>query len=124
MDLLLFFSCVEKPKPSAGFTDQMIDLVIKESNNEGIEFTNLYDKLVFEIATDELETVKLAEKLKRRGFRQTNWGRGNHALGPRLVSVTLVNENCQCEVAKIYYSTHQTDVYQITERIRCEMVAK
>ncbi len=120
----LFTFCAEKHLPTGDFTNEVLDLTIQQSNNEGIEFTDLYDTLAATIANDKNETLKLVERLKTKGFKVTSWGRGNHTLGPRLVTVTLVNENCQCKVTKIYYATNQTDAYQITERISCEKTLK
>lgn len=118
----LFTFCTEKYSPTADTTNALLDLIIQQSTNEGIEFTNLYDTLTAVIADDKNETLKLVERLKTKGFKVTDWGRGNHTLGPRMVSISMVNNNCRCEITKYYYHTVDTTLYQITERIRCEKI--
>ncbi len=117
---LFLISCSEKQKTNRNFTDQIIDVTIETSSGESIEFPQLYDSLTYKIADDNDEKVKLVEKLKAKGFKVTNSGRGNFPpLGPRIVCVTLKKSDCECEVAKIYYSTTNDSLYQMAERIKC-----
>jgi hypothetical protein len=118
--LFMSLSCSEKKVRKSDFVDQVLDLVIKNSNGEPVEFPELYDKLAETIPDDNKEELKLVEKLKAKGFKFINWGRGNHMLGPRIIIITLKKENCECEVAKIYYSTNSETEYSMTERVSCK----
>jgi len=118
--LFLFISCSEKKESKIGFDDKILNLVIENSNGESVEFPELYDKLTDKIADDNQEKLKLVDKLKARGFKVTNWGRGNHPLGPRIIIITLKKEDCECDVAKIYYSTSSETEYSMAERISCK----
>jgi coenzyme F420-reducing hydrogenase gamma subunit len=113
-------SCSEKKERKSDFEDQVLDLVIENSNGKPVEFPELYDKLVVTIPVDDKEKLKFVEKLKAKDFKVINWGRGNHILGPRIIIITLKKEDCECEVAKIYYSTVSETVYNITERVSCK----
>jgi hypothetical protein len=125
--LLVFFlltSCTNKEESNSNFYDKVLDLVIENSNGENVEFPELYDKLTTKIADDNNEKLKLVEKLKTKGFKVTNWGRGNHPLGPRIIIINLKKDNCECEVAKIYYSTANDTLYNMTERINCKKASR
>lgn len=122
--LSLFVSCSQKKEKSSDFYDKILDLIIENSNGESVEFPQLYNKLTNRIEDDNNEKVKLVEKLKSKGFKITNWGRGNHALGPRIVIINLKKDNCECEVAKKYYSTTNDTLYNITEQINCNIKNK
>ena len=117
----LIISCTQKNEPKSGFEDKIIDLVIENANGKSIEFPEIYDSLTKNIPEDNVEKLILVEKLKSKGFKVINSGRGNYPpLGPRIVIFTLKKENCECEVAKIYYSTISDSVYNMTERISCK----
>lgn len=114
-------SCSEKEKTNLDFEDKVIDLVIENSNGKPIEFTEIYDSLAKNFPEDKSEKLMLVEKLKLKGFKIINWGRGNYPpLGPRIIVVTLKKEDCECEVAKIYYSTISESEFIMTERINCK----
>ncbi|CAD0001192.1 hypothetical protein [Flavobacterium salmonis] len=118
--ILIFFSCSKNKETNSDFIDKTLDLVIKYSNGQSIEYPDLYDKPVYNIADDKDEKLKLAERLKSRGFKIINWERGNNPpSGPRIVVLTLEKENCKCKVTKIYYSTISDSVYLTTEKINC-----
>ncbi|MES2545026.1 MAG: hypothetical protein V4548_09090 [Bacteroidota bacterium] len=117
---LLFISCNENQKINRDFTDQIIDVTIKNSSNETVEFPDLYTKLANSIPDYNNEKLILVEKLKAKGFKVTNSGRGNYPpLGPRIVCVTLQKTDCECEINKIYYSTISDTLYQMAESIKC-----
>ena len=126
--LLVFFllnSCTKKKESNSDFYDKVLDLAIENSNGESVEFPELYDKLVTKIADDNNEKLKLVEKLKQKGFKVTNWGRGNHPPhGPRIIIINLKKDSCECEVAKIYYSTVDDTLYNMTERISCKKASR
>lgn len=84
---------------------------------------DLYDSLANKIPEDKDEKLILVEKLKMKGFKITNWGRGNiPPLGPRIVNVELMSGRCICEVTKTYYSTTVDTLYQMTEGVKCRRV--
>ncbi len=119
---LLIWSCSEKNEPSIDFYDKALDFVIENSNGEIVEFPEIYDTLSLTIPNDDKEELKLVEKLKAKGFKVTNWGQGNHPLGPRIIVINMKKENCECEIAKTYYSTSKDSLYQMTEKISCKKV--
>lgn len=119
----LFLSCSKSKPLKSSFIDKTLDLVIENSNEESIEFPDLYADLTNKIPDDKDEKLKLVEKLKLRGFNVINWGRGNNPpIGPRIISVTLKKEECECEVTKIYYSTISESEYKMTEKIKCKTI--
>lgn len=103
-----------------GFYDKALDFVIENSKGEIVEFPEIYDSLSRSIPYDDKEKLKLVEKLKAKGFKVTNWGRGNHSLGPRIIVINMKKNNCECEIAKTYYSTSNDSLYQMTEKISCK----
>lgn len=123
---VFFISCSEKPKKqSTDFNEKLVDFAIENSNDKFIELPNLYDSLSKEIvAKDEDEKLILVQILKKRGFKITDWGRGNHPLGPRIVVLNLKKHNCECEVQKIYYAYQQDTIYNTTERIKCKKISR
>lgn len=121
---VLFFSCSEKSKKQPiEFNEKIVDFAIENSNGKFIELPNLYDSLPEEIVPkDEDEKLLLVQILKRKGFEITNWERGNHPLGPRIVVLNLKKDSCECEVQKTYYSTDALpgEIYKTAERIKCK----
>lgn len=100
--------------------DRMLDLILEEKDQNTIEFPLLYDSLCSVLPSDSSEHLILAEKLKKRGFKVVNWGRGNfHPLGQRIVSLTLKKGDCYCDVSKIYYFTISDTYFEMRERIVC-----
>jgi hypothetical protein len=98
----------------------IIELLIKEDSSDYIEFPELYPVLKNRIQSDENEILLIAEYLKSKGFKVSDWGRGNYPpLGPRIISITLIKGNCKCIVDKIYYSTTIDTLYTVSERIKC-----
>ncbi|WP_430817552.1 hypothetical protein [Carboxylicivirga sp. RSCT41] len=97
-------------------------LMIDICSTQGIEFVDLYPMLD-SIASDKYESLVLVDSLKMKGFKVTNWGRGNWMEGPRIVSITMLNEQCECKIDKLYYSTDQVGKYKVTERIKVKMPA-
>jgi len=125
--ILLFFSCQSRLKNEAkNFDEKIVDFIIENSNDKYLELENLYDSLPHKILNDTNEKLILVQILKTKGFTVINWGRGNHPLGPRIVSITLKNGKCECEVDKIYYSTDALpeEIYKITERIKCKKASR
>src|SRR5690348_15494874 len=110
MLLVILTSCSQQHSLGKDFIDQLLDLTTGTSSKEYlggeyIQLTNMYDTLAHNIPEDKDEKLILVERLKKRGFEITNWGRGNFPpLGPRIVIVELKKENCICEVSKIYYA--------------------
>lgn len=122
--LLLICSCSEKKEPKLGFYDKALDFVIENSNGEIVEFPEIYDSLAHSIPEDDKEKLKLVEKLKAKGFKVIHWGRGNHPLGPRIIVINMKKNNCDCEIAKTYYTTSNDSLYQMTEKISCQKNSK
>lgn len=85
---------------------------------EGIEFINLYPNLS-PLVSSEKEALILTDSLMKRGFKLTKWGRGNWTQGPRIVSYTMDNGQCECQIDKLYYTTKQKGSYKLSERIKC-----
>ncbi|WP_118973918.1 hypothetical protein [Taibaiella koreensis] len=59
-----------------------------------IALPQLYDTVLTaaEIPSDDKEHLLLVQVLKQRGFTVTDWGRGNMATGPRVVTLVLKKE--------------------------------
>lgn len=88
------------------------------------EFIDIYDKEVT-LPESQNEIILVAEKLKTEGFTATNIRQSDWAVGPRIVSVTLSNDRCNCFVDKVYYYDYSKPSeiekeYKVTERIHCE----
>lgn len=117
-------SCSKEKASGHDFIDKVIDLTIDTSTGEYVQLPDLYDFLANTIPEDQNEKIILVERLKMKGFKITSWGRGNiPPLGPRIVTVELMNEHCSCEVTKTYYATTVDTLYQMTEGIKCRSVA-
>lgn len=121
-------SCYQRQNVENDFIDKVLDLATGTSSEEYtgeeyVQFTNLYDTLTHNIPDDKDEKIILVERLKKRGFEITNYGRGNFPpLGPRIVIVELKKGNCSCEVSKMYYATVHEDLYQMAEGINCKHI--
>lgn len=118
---IILFSCNNKPQnQSKDFNEKIVDFAIENSNGKYIELPNLYDSLSKNIEADKTEKLVIVQILKKKDFKVINWGRGNHSLGPRIVTLTLKKDNCECEVNKIYYSHSSNDsIDNVSERIKC-----
>lgn len=88
-------------------------------STQDVEFIDLYP-VMDSIANDEYERIILVDSLKSKGFKVTDWSRGNWMHGPRFVSLKMNNGHCKCQVDKLYYSTESDHKYKVTERIKCE----
>lgn len=86
-----------------------------------LEFVDLYP-ILDSIASDKNEKLILVESLKNKGFQAINWGRGNWQYGPRIVSISMSNGQCNCQIDKLYYSTNTNEEYKVTERIKCNKI--
>ncbi len=115
----LFTSCIVKKETNFNFYDKSLNFIIENLDGEIVEFPQIYDSLTNKIADDNEEKLLLVEKLKAKGFKVTNSGRGNHPLGPRIVVINKKKDNCECEIAKTYYSTANDSLYLMTEKISC-----
>ena len=84
------YSQNKKSFSSKDFNDKIIDFAIENCENKFIELPDLYDCIVKKISDDKNEKFILAEKLKNRGFKETDWGLGNNPpFVPRIITVTL-----------------------------------
>ena len=119
---ILNFSCNNQNQPN-NFNEKIVDFAIENSNNTFIELPNLYGSLPKNIVDDETEKLILVQILKKKGFKVINWGRGNHPLGPRIISLTLKKDSCECKVDKIYYSSNDS-IGSVSERIKCYKVVE
>lgn len=119
---ILLFSCNNQNQPN-NFNEKIVDFAIENSNDTFIELPNLYDSLPKNIVDDETEKLILVQILKKKGFKVINWGRGNHPLGPRIISLTLKKDRCECKVDKIYYSSNGS-IDNVSERIKCFKVVE
>ncbi len=93
-------------------------LILDTCSAQNIEIIDLYP-ILDSIASDKYENLILVDLLKTKKFKATDWGRGNWMEGPRIVSYTMSNENCECQVDKLYYSTEHAGKYKVTERLKC-----
>lgn len=98
-------------------------LMMRLCSTKDLEFIDLYPVLD-SIASDNFENLILVDSLKTKGFKVTTWSRGNWQDGPRIVSLTLSNDECDCQVDKLYYSTEEEGKYKVAERIKCERVSR
>lgn len=123
MVAVFLFSCNNKQQNQPkNFNEKIVDFAIENSNDKFIDLPNLYDSLSKNIKDDKTEKLILVQILKKKSFEVINWGRGNHPLGSRIVSITLKKDSCECEVNKIYYSNNDS-VVNVSERIKCNKVA-
>jgi hypothetical protein len=112
---------VKSPTEANDFVSEVVDLAIRLKNDQPLELSTLSDSLVSELPVDSVETLILAEELKRKGFTVVDWGRGNFLPnGVRIVTLRLVKDDCQCTINKMYYSTVEDNMYQIREAISCK----
>jgi hypothetical protein len=120
---ILLISCSEKTKKKPlDFNEKVVEFAIENSNDQFIEVEVLYNTPSNKVLEDDHEEVILVQILKKKGFEITNWGRGNHPLGPRVVVLNLKKNSCECEVQKTYYSTDDlpNEIYKTTEKIKCK----
>jgi len=82
-----------------------------------IDFYTVLDS----IPADTNDRLVLVDSFKTKGYVVTNHGRGNWPGGPRMVSVTLANNECVCQVDKLYHLTQVEGSYSVTERIKCRL---
>jgi len=119
--LVLLVSCKqEKITHIKNFEESIVEFAIEQKNNREIELKDLYDSLTNKIPDDGNEKSVIVQILKQKGFKITNYGRGNFANGPRVIIYNLKNKNCECEVSKYYYSTTDSTTYLRTETISCK----
>lgn len=122
--LLSLVSCSEKKTntyPDTDFADRIVNFAIDSYNSQYIELPELYTETARFIPEEKDENLILAEKLQLRGFKMTGISTANAPLqGRRIVTVTMENQNCRCEVGKIYYSTGNVSEYLRAERIKCQ----
>lgn len=120
------FSQSKKTNVAKDFTDKTVDFVIENSDDKFIELPDLYNQIRTEIGTDDKEKLILAEKLKQRGFTQTDWrgGNNNGFPSPRIIQVSLKKADCECQIEKVYYITINEGEYTMTERIKCKKISK
>lgn len=98
-------------------------LMLDICSTSDLEFFDLYP-ILDSIASDKYENSILVDLLKTKGFKVINWGRGNWMEGPRILNFTLSNQQCECQVDKLYYSTEQERKYKVTERIKCKKASR
>jgi hypothetical protein len=89
---------------------------------------NLSDGLALEFVYPQQEIIPekdsllLIHKLKQKGFKIIDSGRGNWMNGPRIISYTLESDDFVCRVDKLYYSdslNSKANKYKVTERFAC-----
>ena len=87
------------------------------------EFIDLYPLAQ---SITENDRVFLKRILVKKGFKVTDWSRGNWSLGPRFLSLTLKKGNCRCIVNKLYYSEYKGQLYKykyrVTEQVNCNKI--
>lgn len=98
-------------------------LLLNICSTSDLEFIDLYPTLD-SIASDKYESLILVDSLKTKGFQVIEWGRGNWMEGPRIVSFTMSDQQCECQVDKLYYSIDQKGKYKVTERIKCKKTSR
>jgi hypothetical protein len=102
----------------------IIDSILKDPcQSTDFECIDLYP-LLDSIASDTYEKVIIVEMLKSKGFKVINSGRGNWQYGPRIVSRSLSNGKCNCQVDKLYYSKGGKSKYKVSERIKCRNTSR
>jgi len=121
--LILLFSCTQNPKEirinNVDFIDKTLDFVVKNKDNRQLELPSIYNNL--SVGIPEKSEFILEKKLKKRGFKVIQTGRGNNPpKSPRIVTKIFQKENCFCEVSKIYYYTTLENNYEMTETIKCK----
>ena len=91
-------------------------LMIQICSTENIEIIDLYP-ILDTIASDKMEKLILVDKLKTKGFKVKDWGRGNWQDGPRIISFKMTDTHCECQIDKLYYSTENKDTLIVTTLI-------
>ncbi|QNF33237.1 DKNYY domain-containing protein [Adhaeribacter swui] len=92
---------------------------------EPTEFSDIYSKLV-PYDLEQSKQIMIVEKLKSKGFsiqssRQRNSGES------KIISVTLINDKCNCYVNKYYHYDYSRPselekLFKVTERIHCRTI--
>lgn len=68
------------------------------------------------------DSLIIVHKLKQKGFKIIDSGRGNWMNGPRIISYTLESNDMACRVDKLYYSDSiesNDGKYKVSERLAC-----
>lgn len=97
--------------------DFLDSLTFDRCTDIAIEFTDLYLTTDL-IVSYEDEKLILVNLLKKQEFKVTDYGRGNWEEGPRIISYTMSNGQCEYQVDKLYYATEHKNQYKVTERIK------
>ncbi len=119
---VLLMGCTDKTKPGYehDFAESVITFSIETCRDEYLELPGLYDTPTQHVPDPEDDQLILAEKLITRGFRKIQTQQANFPLlGRRMITATLVNDSCRCEVVKMYYSSSNISEYLRSERIKC-----
>lgn len=98
-------------------------LLLNICSTSDLEFIDLYP-ILDSIPSDKYENLILVDSLMTKDFQVIEWGRGNWMEGPRIVSYTMSNQQCECQIDKLYYSTEQEGKYKVTERIKCKKASR
>ncbi len=120
--LFSLLSCEQRPEtlPYKDFTDKAINLAVDGRDYEFIELPDLYDGPARRIPAAPEDHLILVSRLQDRGFKVTKQQESNMQLsGKRILSVTLVKDDCECEVQKTYFFTQNISEYLVSEKIRC-----
>lgn len=120
--LLLLFSCAEKQEslPAVDFTDKILNVAIEGRDFQFIELPELYDRPATRIPAAPDDHLVLVTRLQDRGFKITKQQESNMQLsGRRILAVTLVKDDCECEVQKTYFYTQNISEFLVSEKIRC-----
>lgn len=90
-----------------------------------IEVEGIYP-VIDELAPAHLDTAFLDNELKQKGFKTYKSGWGNFEEGPRLLSIELSKQKCNCKVYKKYILKERIgddgltrNFYIVTEKIVC-----
>ncbi len=96
----------------SGFLKSPCDSFQLDLNHIYPEFHNIPD--------DKNESLIILDSLKKAGFTVIRSGRGNWEGGPRIVTFSVSNYFCDCEIDKKYHLVPEVDKYRATEHVTCK----
>jgi len=117
--ILTLISCEVKESES-DYYSKLVELNTKYSNGNwnSISFKFNDDDKYSETDLKTFEPI-LVNRLKKLGYKIIENSFSNYSNNSRALKITLLKDNCNCTVYRIYENSKLMDCYRIEEKIRC-----
>ena len=117
--ILTLISCEVKESES-DYYSKLVELNTKYSNGNwnSISFPFNDDNKYSETDLKTIEPI-LVNRLKNIGYKTIENSFSNYSNNSRALKITLLKDNCNCIVYRIYENSKLMDSYRIEEKIKC-----